>query len=43
MVVDDVVTQLVDVEEANLAERALVNVNTGIGHDATEPRLPSAE
>ena len=38
MVLDDVVAQFVDIEKAHLAERALMNVNTEIGHDMKQPR-----
>jgi len=36
MVLDDVVTQLVDVQEAHLAKRTLVDMNDYITHVLTE-------
>jgi hypothetical protein len=36
MVLDDVVTQLVDVQEAHLAKRTLVDMNVCITHVLTE-------
>lgn len=42
MITDDVVANLVAVEEAQLAVRALMDIRSKLGHNSTEPRARAA-